>query len=74
MNRKTFLKLLLMGSVSPFINIEGVKGGKSAPIKRTAPTKYYEYEYKGNKIRFAHNELLDGPLNNSKTKYETRKF
>ena len=74
MNRKTFLKLLLMGSVSPFINIEGIKGEKSAPIKRPVPVKYYEYEYMGNKIRFVHNELLDGPLNNSKIKYETRKF
>lgn len=51
-----------MGSVSPFINIEGVKEEKYAPIKRPVPIKYYEYEYMGNKIRFAHNELLDGPL------------
>jgi len=56
MGRKTFLRLLLAGSMIPFVNTKRVKEEKPAPIK------YYELEYMGNKIRFVHNELLDGPL------------
>lgn len=54
MDRRTFLDLLRAVPMIPFIRIERQE--------KVVPIKYYEYEWLGNKIRFAHNELLDGPL------------